>query len=868
MKVFGGFNLMSNRSVIPLMVFFSLIFLSQTLSPKIALLEASSPLTTGTYSFSNRWGFGFKEGSNNIIPLYTDDNDSRSFEGPTSTLTSGREFAPAINNNSTDTFLENDISHDLNGYYRFYVNNLDDLKIIYDLNYGSSDETILTTTNLYFILFRHSRNGSTTFDTSLTSITNQFNNISITNTHFEISSSFIGDQFFKFKTSASNVPAPAAYKSLFAFNFKDLLGSNSIALNEVVIKFHMQYNYGGFDQDALKFAIIVDGQTPSSSQTDLHGPRIFGLPSDQFEENIIPIVLDTNKPWWTAHKSGQEAALSNIYLDSGPTYQKTNLDGTSIPTIFSNADVYYVSFLDYLKNGTQTRFRAPLFTCTFNSNPCVSGTTFSSHLKGSDSTPINTISATINNTTITYFQTEYWLALVNEGLYTFNVIEFSGKTSSFSVRIDKTGIGITVFKLDGLNDSNQAVALSGSTFYHGFGFRYSSPDKNTTVTIKNTSNNSISYQESFLTGSVNQVITYTTSNFNAGGNFTIEIVDQANNKAFFDSNPTLFIYSFTLVSPKYNLTIDENSFNPIGNRTYFQNQDPQTLDFSSLNGGSGYGQWQLTMSNAIQGSIPISFEENQFRGLKLGTNIDDNTPDQVKLLTKNILGANASSFSYQNQMSAGFPKIKAVVLNISTETSLGSPNPSTVSLKVNNTVFANSSKNVVHTSSLSQDRYLTFEDTNGDIGHLEITINHFRARALYIREISIFALADADLLEVVNFANDLSQYDTCDFNDSEAAFIQLNSRYQDFSNTQKTEIENLLVLDYGSLGLAAGKYTLAVTAGNKWRGLLDISEDNIWGNAQLNSPHNLTSILSLDIFLILLGNFLTVLFFFKFKKGV
>jgi hypothetical protein len=93
MKVFGGFNLMINRSVIPLMVFFSLIFLSQTLSPKIALLEASSPLTTGTHSFSNRWGFGFKEGSNNIIPLYTDDNDSRSFDGPTSTLTSGREFA-------------------------------------------------------------------------------------------------------------------------------------------------------------------------------------------------------------------------------------------------------------------------------------------------------------------------------------------------------------------------------------------------------------------------------------------------------------------------------------------------------------------------------------------------------------------------------------------------------------------------------------------------------------------------------------------------------------------------------------------------------------------------------------------------------
>lgn len=863
---------MNSRSFISLLVLFNLIFLSHTLTPKLSSVEASTPLTTGTHSFSSRWGFGFKEGSNNVIPFYTDDNDSRTFDGPTSTLTSGREFAPAIINNFSDTFLENDSLHNLDGYYRFYVNNLDDLKIIYDLNYGSSDETTLPTSNRYFILFRHSRQFSnTTFDTNLTSITNQFNNISITNTHFEVSSSFIGDQFFKFKTSASTIPAPSTYKSLFAFNFKDLLGLNSVALNEVVIKFHMQINYGGFDQDALKFAIIIDGQTPFSSPTDLHGPRIFGLPIEQFEKDIIPIVSDTNKPWWIAHKSGQEAALSNIYLDSGPTYQKTNLDGTSNATIFSNAAVYYVSFLDYLKNGTQTRFRAPLFTCTFNNDPCVAGTTFSSHLKGSDSTPINTVSATINNTTNTYFQTEYWLALITQGLYTFNVIEFSGKTSSFSVRIDTTGIGITVYKLDGLNTSNQAVVYSGSTFYQGFGFRYSSPEKTTTVTIKKTSNNSITFQDTYPAGSVNQVITYDYGNlgFLSGGHFTIEIIDQANNKAYFDANPLLFVFSFTLVVPQYQLTFDQNTFNAIGNRTYFHNQDPQTLDFSSLNGGSGYGQWQLTMSNAERGSIPISFEENQFRGLKLGTNIDQNTPDQIKLLTKNILGTNASSNSYQNQISAGFPKIKAVVLNVSTESIIESPSPiSTVSLKVNNTVFANSSKGVVHTSSLSQDRYVTFEDSNGDIGHLEITINHFRARALYIREISIFALADADLLEVVNFANDLSQYDTCDFNDAESAFIQLNSIYQNLSYNQKMEIENLLILDYGSLGVTAGKYTLSVTAGNKWRGLLDISEDNIWGNAHLNSSHNLTSFLFSDIFIILLGNFLPVLFFFKFKKGV
>jgi len=805
---------------IKLYSFLTIFFLLSLVSFQNNLIgaQATTDLTTGNYSFTNRWGFGFKEGASNIVPFYTDDNHSR-FGDPISPETPNREFAPAIVNNSTDKFFETDDLHNLDGYYRFYVNNLENLNLIFDFTYGAdiNNQTTLSSADNYFILYRHNRQGqNNTFTTSANSIVNQFNQLAVgKNTHFEIGSSVIGDHFFKLKNNSSAL----GLNGLVAFKFTDLLGSSSITSNEVVIKFQMQYKYGFWEDSLIKFAIIVDGQNKQESTiVDNYGPRIYGAPLSVFNSQVLPIIKDTNTRWWQAHETNKQSELGELI--NGGSFLINKTDGTiNNPTSYFNENFYFIALMDYLKNGTQIRQRSPYFSCTFDASPCVLNTHISPYFHGTDSSPIDTINVDQNN----YFQTEYWIRLSLEGLYTFNVIEFSGKTSTISLLIDKNKIPITVYQIDGENSSSSDV-VNNSSFYQGFGFKYSSLNKPTKVTIKNSSD-TIVFENIYQFGEINEVITYNSSGFNSGGLFTVEMIDDADNRGYFNGNNQLLSYSLNLIVPTYNLVFDALMFSQLNINSYNQNNPPVIFNFSTI----GLGQWQSTMSNNSNGIIPIAYEENEFRGLKIGNTSAQNTPNQVKLLTKSLIG--------RGQLADGKPKIKAVLLNLSTLEVSPSTLVSTVGIKVNNIVFANSVKNINSSSNASQDRYVLFKDMNGDIGHLEILINHYRTQPLYIREISFFSETDAALMPVVNFAQELAKYDTCNINDADAAFIELNPLYRSFTSSQLNKINSLLILDYGSQGVAGGKYTLAVTAANKWRAIIDLSEDYVWGNLAL-SPSN------------------------------
>ena len=774
------------------------------------LTVQANELLTGENSFSERWGFGIKEGTKDVVPFFTDDNMiENTFTSDPGSVVNKDFVRSEITNNNDDYITELDGDHGLNPYPRIYVNAIEDVYFIFDFSYGVGD-TIDLNNDSYFLIYQQQNR----FNINKTSVANRFNNIDLTK--FEIKQDFAKDEQIKLISSETSKSS----SKLVAIKLTDLLSTNET--DKVVYRFHLFFKYSAswFERDITRFAIVVDGNKSINNEVvNDHRPQIFGLNSNNFDSSVNNWINNTKDAWYKAGKSGVENI--NAFKNFKATPINSFLFGnTFTETRSDNSSGFYFAFLDIL-SGTDYSLkqeREVYYNCFYKplgetiESPCTYGTAQNITIMKSDG---ETTQPSFTFQGITYQKSKYWMRIVNEGTYRFSLFEFSGKQYELIFNLSRSRINVNVTQITGQPILNQEV-------YGGIKISYSS-SISSTIQITPSGGSLASYNQT--AGEVSYIPFQT----KFPGIFLIEVIDQANNQGYFNGNENNFSFTIEVQTPSYSLTFSSG----LVNQTFHENgTDPIEIDLSSSSKGNK-GAWYLSAQNNLNGNVPLSYSSLDDRGFNIGGASTNQVSNQVSLLTKSLIGA--------GQFANAKPEIQVIMVTISTENTEGN---TFIESYLNNELFGQVQE--VKSGTATEDRLLMFTSQSYGYGHLEFKITQNKIEPIYLRKIEIFSVQNDDLNSAIQFANLLEEKDTC--TQYQEFLNDQSDNFKALSNQSKSYLSSIQLLDYPIEGISSGKYTLQVSAIQKYNAMRDLEFDGTLNNIFFRSTVSNKAPYNMNIF--------------------